>query len=523
MPHTRSPHLGRVAAALALGLLCTLGPGALGAARSLETSPQITPGSTRIAGSVNARDDLLQSRGQMMRTIKDLVGMAPRATGTKGGKRAARYVARRFRAAGLDKVWIEKNVSYSWRAKGHGLSVAGTALDVHPIGFSMIDGPTATGTRTLGARGLTAPVVDLTKDPNADVRGKIAVVDLKFQMPLAAMVPFMEFVHDPDRETLDAQTMLTKNPYITSLSSSIKSLQAKGAVGMIGVLADYFDSNKYYNEYYRRTPMTIPGMWITKREAVRLRTLLARTPRATMRLTTVRKKVVARTPMGILNGRSPDTVQVQSHHDSLGPGAVEDASGVAEVVALADYYGALARTGQRRSKTLMFTTFDTHFTGYQAHMGFVDKYVKNPRSPYRIVANTTIEHIAKKAVVKNGELVFTKQTEPRGFFENVSLPLKAELARIILARDLRGTTILNGTLFQPLTLPTDASFVQSAGVPTVSLIAGPVYLYDEIDDLRAIDRPELRPMLLAQRDLIDAFEATRSSGIGFLPPLPGLL
>ena len=43
---------------------------------------------------------------------------------------------------------------------------------------------------------------------------------------------------------------------------------------------------------------------------------------------------------------------VQSHHDSVGPGAVEDASGSAEVIALAEHYGRLAAQGAVREKTL---------------------------------------------------------------------------------------------------------------------------------------------------------------------------
>ena len=71
------------------------------------------------------------------------------------------------------------------------------------------------------------------------------------------------------------------------------------------------------------------------------------------------------------------------------------------VIALADHYGSLARQpgAQLRDKTLMFTTFETHFTGYQAHMHFVEKYVDDPASPYDIVLNDTIEHVARKGQV----------------------------------------------------------------------------------------------------------------------------
>jgi hypothetical protein len=241
-----------------------------------------------------------------------------------------------------------------------------------------------------------------------------------------------------------------------------------------------------------------------------------------MRLTTHRREVVARQPIGIIKGRSNETVMIQSHHDSMGPGAVEDGSGTAEVLGLADYYGALVRkTGKRPAKTLMFTTFDTHFTGYQAHMHFAEKYVLSEDTPYEIVANDTIEHVAKKGRVgPDGKLQLLDETEPRGFFENLSPGGKAMLVQTILDNELNATTMLNATALQPVGIPTDASFSVIAGIPTVSLIAGPIYLYDEADTLAAVDRPSLRPVLEANRDIVDWMVATPSSQIGMPVSVP---
>lgn len=114
---------------------------------------------------------------------------------------------------------------------------------------------------------------------------------------------------------------------------------------------------------------------------------------------------------------------VQSHHDSVGPGAVEDGTGTAEVIALAEHYASRARMGARRAKTLMFVSFDSHFTGYHAHRAFAEKYVLEERTPYRIVLNATIEHIGLRAVAgADGSFVTTRRAEPRGFFERTSAP-----------------------------------------------------------------------------------------------------
>ena len=55
------------------------------------------------------------------------------------------------------------------------------------------------------------------------------------------------------------------------------------------------------------------------------------------------KKVQYRTVVGHLPGRDKETLMVQSHHDSGFTGAVEDASGVAEVLALPATMGANRR------------------------------------------------------------------------------------------------------------------------------------------------------------------------------------
>jgi hypothetical protein len=236
-----------------------------------------------------------------------------------------------------------------------------------------------------------------------------------------------------------------------------------------------------------------------------------------MRLGIVRREVTAYQPIGILRGTTDDTIMVQSHHDSMGPGAVEDGTGTAEVLALADYYGALARQpgAQPREKTLMFTTFETHFTGYQAHMHFVDKYVDDPASPYRIVLNDTIEHVARKGqVAADGGLVLLDESEPRGFFENIAPDGKAALAQSIVEHGMNATTLLNGTVLAPVGIPTDASFVMAAGVPTVSLIAGPIYLYDEADTMAAVDKPSMVPVFRVNRDVIEWAESTPSDLIG---------
>lgn len=289
--------------------LIGVGGGAVAGTAAPSPTPTIKP----ITPAALASPDLMPSTTSLMSTVRDLVAMAPRATGTPGGKKAAYYVASRFKAAGLKDVHFETAESFSWKASGASLNVGGKSYSTTPIEHSFITSGTEASHRTLGSKGKTAPVVDIgsAKMAPASVKGKIVMFDLNFELPLAAIGLLMEFLWDPTLKILDIETLFTANPYQTSLKTTMESIQAQGAVGAIGVLSDYFESNKYHNEYYRRIAMTLPGFWITKKAGAEIRTKLSSKTTATMKLTADRKKVLARTVVGFLPGKSTDSILVQ--------------------------------------------------------------------------------------------------------------------------------------------------------------------------------------------------------------------
>ena len=455
---------------------------------------------------------------EIFRTITDLVEMAPRATGSPGGVAAADYVEDRFRAAGLSTEVLEVD-SFAWRATTCGVSVGLTEVPCAPVLHSALPDHDWTGE---AEHRVEARVVDIGTDRvrRHDVRGAIVLFDLTFDMTLAHSLPLLRYLHDPDRRLLRRDVLRSRNPYVTSLARTMTEAAAAGARAVIGVLRDYPDSRSYHNEYYRRTLFRLPGAWITRADGARLRELLATTSTATLSLGVDRQRVTSRSVMGVLPGRTTDTVMVQSHHDSVGPGAVEDASGTAEVIALAELAAAQAAEGRVREKTLLFITFDTHFTGYQAHREFARRYVLSPESPFTIVFNATIEHIGLRAVEgPDGEFANTGETEPRGIFLNVNPALTVRVARMIRRHGLHSTSLLGAGLLEFLAggIPTDASFTLVAGVPTASLISGPLYLYDDADTIDRIDRAQLVPVARFFADLLDEVDQRRSATLGSMP------
>ncbi|HTU14002.1 MAG TPA: M28 family peptidase [Solirubrobacterales bacterium] len=498
-------------------------------------SPSPSPDSASIAkkkqgGKAKApvkRRAVIPSTGRIFGWIKDLTSLGYRRTGTPGGRRAAVYVRDRFKRFGLKDVSFQTARSYSWKARNSSLSIGGVKQPSFPIAHS-VTGGTRVGDFGTGKNGLTAGIVDVGDGTTADfagkdIAGKVVLFDLRFlNLPIPLFRMLSDYYYDPRATISDSDAL--PQPYITNFVDVAQRAMDGGAAGVVGVLADYFDSDKYYNENYRRLDMDIPGVWVTRNVGASIRARLAENPTAAanLRLNVSRGPVQARNVVGFLPGRSKETILISSHHDAVFDGAVEDASGTAEVLALAKYFATLPK--RKRQKSLMFATMDSHFTGYQAHMAFTDKYILGVPPAKRPVANVAIEHIGRQGLVENGKLKMTAESEVQGVLHNVGpKPLEA-IKQAIERNRVDRTVVLPAGVFGGDGIPTDASFSYAAGVPVISLISGPIYLYDKQDTIDKIHKPHLRPVAKAFAEITeDLGPLTREEIVGSPPgPTPAM-
>lgn len=470
-----------------------------------------------------ARDTSAEAQGmpsedRIYNWIRDLTLFGNRRTGHIGGKKAAAYMKCKFESLGLQDVHYETAPTWMWDASNSSLSVTGQAIDSSPVPFTFVT-PGKPSVFSTPPGGLDAEIVDLGLGLPipllTNVQGKIVVFDLKFLVPTAGLTPLMEFLWDPTLSVVDPQlSVLIANPFQTTYNLLIEQIVDAGAVGFVGVLADYFDSNRYYNESYH-LELPIPGVWVSPKDGKKIRDLMSATsaPHANMVMQGRREETLGRAVVGTLPGKSMDTILVTSHHDSAWNGAVEDASGAASVIAQAQYFAS--QPADSREKTLLFTTMDSHWTGYQVHEAFARKYILDKQTPYNIVGNVTIEHIGKQGLTgADGKLEIVDQPEFRGIFENLGPTLKAQMIAGIIKHDLRRTAMLQAILLCPTVgVPTDA-FACVAGVPTASLISGPNYLYDEADTLDKVAKDQLVPVNAFFAELVENMDATPSALIG---------
>jgi hypothetical protein len=273
-----------------------------------------------------------------------------------------------------------------------------------------------------------------------------------------------------------------------------------GAVGFVGILSNYIDSNRFNNEDYSYLggPMKIPGLWVSKSDGAKMAELIsAGNATATMTLIGERKNAQGSAVAAYLPGRSAETILVHSHHDSSTTGAVEDASGTAVVLALAKFYSQIPI--EEREKTIIFATMDTHFTGYQVHDAFVASHLRGQDD---ILVDVCVEHIASEAAEDgNGDIVLTGLVEPRIIFISGSDALVQITKEEVVRHGLDRTAILPATLLGD-EVPSDADIFYQEGVPIISLVSGPIYLYDDIDTVDMVAKDELRPTAEAFADII---------------------
>jgi hypothetical protein len=446
--------------------------------------------------------------------VKDLAAFCGRGTQTLDDRRSADYLVNAFHGFGLTDVHVQETESLHWNATSSGLTVGGVPIPHGPAAWSLDSGHCRFST---GSTGLTAPVIDIgdgteTDFAETDVIGKIVLFNLRFLVPRSLLLAAGQFFYNPD-DIADAADLDTANPYLTNFDDVLERAIAAGAAGFIGVLADYFDSHDIRPEY--APGITAPGVWVTKTSGAHIRELIiSGATTATIHLAGERTTTTARTVIGYLPGQSTDAIMIQSHHDSAWDGGVEDASGTAEVMALAQYYSQVPE--QLRPRTLIFVLMDSHWTGYQAHEHFVQTYIANPHAAHKIVANVTLEHIAKQAEIgPDGQLQTFDSPEYRAIFENVSPPIKTAIEDAVTTHDLRRTIRVAADDLIPLLgeLPTDADHVYQAGIPTICFISGPLYLYDKADTIDKVYVHDLAPVARAFADIIDRVALTPSDQI----------
>jgi hypothetical protein len=353
-----------------------------------------------------------------------------------------------------------------------------------------------------------------------DINGKIVICDLKFyELIYEALATICYYVHNPNNE-------IFKEHNIPDMSRCLNwaayhRAEKKGAIGFVGILSNYpLDSPILYHpaEGIDDLPRSIPGIFLGKEDGKRLKETLKNNQNKSIEgnLILTGKETPGKTSniIGILPGMSNEIIELGSHHDAAFHNAVQDASGVSIILALAKYFSQIPIEQRNKSILVLFST--CHFYGSIGGYEFIKKYKK--LIP-RIVASIHVEHIALEGLIREGTIAVSNKPQIRGLYVSDIPALKKIAKDVIIEHNLELTGIMpiaknvkaqegsSSKYSEEMSLWTDATPFHEIGIPIFSFISGPFYNWHPLDTLDKVAINQLEPVSKAFIDIVRKIDA----------------
>jgi hypothetical protein len=432
---------------------------------------------------------------EMSKWVDTMVSFGIRRPGYPGDDRAARWIAARFREAGLHNVRLDPVRLNRWTPQRCRVTWWSDAR------------PATRTTVSCLALPYSKPKVDLTASLVADdgkvaLRGGIGVIRDQFQaIPQSVLASAaLDVVAPAEFVKSDQQPIPFGIRNGDLFSDFFGPTTARGGMGMIGILQG-LGTDQYYAPYTGKD-VDLPAVWMGESPGAALLAAMADGPVTAHIESVARAEIVtSHNVIGDLPAPSATWVVIGSHHDAPWASAVEDASGIAQVLAQARHWASVP-VAQRPHK-LMFLASAGHMAGAAGSAAVVAKY---PEIMDRTVLEVHLEHIARRAEMTSAGLKVTDQSETRWWFTPRDRPdLRAVIKNALQAQGLHRDLILPSVGFFGSTGPlSDAAPFSLANVPIISLISTPIYLFDPRDTPRMVDTETMESVSAAATRMIEA-------------------
>jgi hypothetical protein len=428
--------------------------------------------------------------GEMLGWIRRIVGFGTRRPGYPQSLQVEQWLEATFREFNLVQVRREPVPVNYWAPSVTSLVFPANAIELpcFPIPY----------TSWTAAQGLAAPTVFVGEGSpedfqRADFRGRIAVADMRFaDLSGAAFKKGARFIRDA-KESVPDGPLHVANWLIRNFPIYYEA-QRRGAVGFIGLLVDApVDGCDFYVPYDGFLK-GLPAVWVGREHASQVRAL-ARAGQSTRLLSVGENRLVdSHNVVGVIPGSGAgakadnENIIVTCHHDAPFASAVEDASGLAVLLALAREFAAAQGGPQALRRDLLLVASSGHFHGGIGNRVFVERHAEGLLK--RTAAAFGVEHIAEEVEPDgHGGYRLTGRPEVRVLFFDGSNKfaglLAAEAERGQLDRLICADAYGFGS--EP---PCDSAPFFTAGIPSACHISGPLYLFDPhdtIDKVRAVD------------------------------------
>ena len=328
----------------------------------------------------------------------------------------------------------------------------------------------------------TAPALDYS-----GAAGKIVVYEAPFNpFPLRTAWTSLGFYLPSDESDWPASDFSPQWEFLNA--PSLNPARTAGALGVVRIWTQISDeAAQNQAQPFSSAPNTVPALWVGKSAGDRLKQIAATGGTVNFKLyATITPDTPTDNLWAILPGQTDETIIVNTHSD--GCNALEE-NGPVGIIALARYFSKLPLS--QRKRTLVFLMTTGHF-GHGLVPGVQTWRTENADIMSRTVAAVTLEHM--------GGLEW--KDDPAGVYGPTgktawgpSLTRLQSMADVYLQNAAAiGATRMTGQNPNAAYFGEGSGFA-AAGIPTISFIGGPWYLFTappvggEIDKL---DRDRLQ-------------------------------
>ncbi len=404
---------------------------------------------------------------EMMDWIAQICAQGIRRPGYPADEWTEGFVRDRFEEFGLQDVRFEDVPLPRWEPRSWSLEAGGERFDCFPL-------PHTKPGSVEGVLGddVALERVTLNSWPQSFVRERLALRTI-----------------DPDG---DFDTLHQTLPFGRQLQAVMEPSIEAGASAFIGIFDAPWESCDYYVPY-DGVERPIPGVWVSRSDGERLEQL--RGKRVALAVDSVREDIVSHNIVGELRGDSDEWVIVGSHHDGPWVSAVEDASGIALVLAQAKYWAAQTS----RPHNMIFVVQAGHMVHGAGCRAFIDAHRDLMD---RVVLEVHLEHTAKESHGEDGKLVTGEGPETSWWFVTRNDELIDAVEDALNAEGVTRSFILPPDVFGEFPT-TDGGFYHTVGVPLVNFLAAPMYLFDSQDTPDKIHEPSLEAVTRAAIRIIE--------------------
>lgn len=460
---------------------------------------------TKSPSDTIAHADFLPGKDEMFAQIEEICSWGIRRPGYPADRKTEDYALEQFRALGLENVHKEAVEFPVWEPLEHTLTVTSAEgvveVECFPLPHSALDVDEE----------LELVLYDAA-NPGA-VKGHAALVPLSLMEAPATLPATGEGLEDlkkvtpipinPSGTVVDPGGTLNETvqvlPFTPLMTEVMVPAQMAGASAFIGILNGHPGDICEYYVPYDGEHRDFPGVWIKGSSGAMLQDLLNKGPaQIKIRIRARREPDVAYNIIGELAGADEQVVLIGSHHDAPWASAVEDGSGIAMVLAQAQYWAQVPATA--RPHKLKFILQAGHMVAGRGGTAFVEDHADELKD---IVLEVHLEHTANEIRQGKDGVELTGHPETRWFFTSRNPDLEKSVIDALNTENIDRSLVIAPDVFgdRPTT---DGGMYHVAGVPLVNFLTAPVYLFDPLDTPDKIHKDSLESISKATVRIINS-------------------